>query len=216
MKGDAARICGVVPDTIRLWKTPRIVTPRPRPSRSSRGAMARVGAEPPSSSGARGAPRARGLLLSRVEGRGRGRPAGNAGEGWLAGSGLESRRFGAEGGTRTPTDRSIRPSSVRVYQFHHFGNLGGHSGPGQIQRKRHYKYAAPGPQDGNDWPPSSAEEQSMSRRARSRSHLQAALRSARPARGPGPPAPPTGSRVCSSRSRGPACPGPRSSRTPRA
>ena len=69
---------------------------------------------------------------------------------------------------------------------------------------------------GNDWPPSSAEEQSMSRRARSRSHLQAALRSAPPARGPGPPAPPTGSRVCSSRSRGPACPGPRSSRTPRA
>ena len=28
---------------------------------------------------------------------------------------------GAEGGIRTPTGRPTRPSSVRVYQFHHFG-----------------------------------------------------------------------------------------------
>ena len=28
---------------------------------------------------------------------------------------------GAEGGTRTPTGYPIRPSNVRVYQFHHFG-----------------------------------------------------------------------------------------------
>ena len=28
---------------------------------------------------------------------------------------------GAEGGTRTPTGFPIRPSNVRVYQFHHFG-----------------------------------------------------------------------------------------------
>ena len=27
----------------------------------------------------------------------------------------------AEGGTRTPTGCPIRPSNVRVYQFHHFG-----------------------------------------------------------------------------------------------
>src|SRR4029453_13699658 len=30
-------------------------------------------------------------------------------------------RIGAEGGTRTPTGCPIRPSNVRVYQFHHFG-----------------------------------------------------------------------------------------------
>src|ERR1041385_4708230 len=30
-------------------------------------------------------------------------------------------RRGAEGGTRTPTGFPIRPSNVRVYQFHHFG-----------------------------------------------------------------------------------------------
>ena len=30
---------------------------------------------------------------------------------------------GAEGGTRTPTGCPIRPSNVRVYQFHHFGTL---------------------------------------------------------------------------------------------
>jgi hypothetical protein len=29
----------------------------------------------------------------------------------------------AEGGTRTPTGCPIRPSNVRVYQFHHFGIL---------------------------------------------------------------------------------------------
>jgi hypothetical protein len=28
----------------------------------------------------------------------------------------------AEGGTRTPTGCPIRPSNVRVYQFHHFGS----------------------------------------------------------------------------------------------
>ena len=32
-------------------------------------------------------------------------------------------RNGAEGGTRTPTGCPIRPSNVRVYQFHHFGFL---------------------------------------------------------------------------------------------
>ena len=31
------------------------------------------------------------------------------------------RIVGAEGGTRTPTGYPIRPSNVRVYQFHHFG-----------------------------------------------------------------------------------------------
>jgi hypothetical protein len=30
-------------------------------------------------------------------------------------------KLGAEGGTRTPTGCPIRPSNVRVYQFHHFG-----------------------------------------------------------------------------------------------
>ena len=30
---------------------------------------------------------------------------------------------GADGEIRTPTDRSIRPSSARVYQFHHIGTL---------------------------------------------------------------------------------------------
>ena len=30
---------------------------------------------------------------------------------------------GADGEIRTPTDRSIRPSSARVYQFHHIGAL---------------------------------------------------------------------------------------------
>lgn len=29
----------------------------------------------------------------------------------------------ADGEIRTPTDRSIRPSSARVYQFHHIGTL---------------------------------------------------------------------------------------------
>ena len=33
-------------------------------------------------------------------------------------------RVGAEGGTRTPTGCPIRPSNVRVYQFHHFGTFG--------------------------------------------------------------------------------------------
>jgi hypothetical protein len=32
-----------------------------------------------------------------------------------------SKKVGAEGGTRTPTGCPIRPSNVRVYQFHHFG-----------------------------------------------------------------------------------------------
>src|SRR5262249_4155514 len=35
-----------------------------------------------------------------------------------------NQRLGAEGGTRTPTGCPIRPSNVRVYQFHHFGTLG--------------------------------------------------------------------------------------------
>ena len=30
-------------------------------------------------------------------------------------------RYGAEGGTRTPTSRLTRPSTVRVCQFRHFG-----------------------------------------------------------------------------------------------
>jgi hypothetical protein len=30
-------------------------------------------------------------------------------------------KYNAEGGTRTPTGCPIRPSNVRVYQFHHFG-----------------------------------------------------------------------------------------------
>ena len=30
---------------------------------------------------------------------------------------------GADGEIRTPTDHSIRPSSARVYQFHHIGML---------------------------------------------------------------------------------------------
>ena len=30
---------------------------------------------------------------------------------------------GADGEIRTPTDRSIRPSSARVYQFHHIGTF---------------------------------------------------------------------------------------------
>ncbi len=34
---------------------------------------------------------------------------------------LTEKRVNAEGGTRTPTGRPIRPSNVRVYQFHHFG-----------------------------------------------------------------------------------------------
>ncbi len=34
---------------------------------------------------------------------------------------LFGRLNGAEGGIRTPTGRPTRPSSVRVYQFHHFG-----------------------------------------------------------------------------------------------
>ena len=34
---------------------------------------------------------------------------------------IERGRNGAEGGTRTPTGCPIRPSNVRVYQFHHFG-----------------------------------------------------------------------------------------------
>ena len=38
-------------------------------------------------------------------------PAGNAG----------LLIHGAEGRTRTGTDRSTRPSTVRVYQFRHFG-----------------------------------------------------------------------------------------------
>ena len=33
-------------------------------------------------------------------------------------------RFGAEGGTRTPTSYLTRPSNVRVYQFRHFGLFG--------------------------------------------------------------------------------------------
>ena len=32
-----------------------------------------------------------------------------------------NQKRGAEGGTRTPTGCPIRPSNVRVYQFHHFG-----------------------------------------------------------------------------------------------
>gem|GEM_PF-6286870 len=31
--------------------------------------------------------------------------------------------IGAQEGTRTPTPFGIRPSSVRVYQFHHLSNL---------------------------------------------------------------------------------------------
>jgi hypothetical protein len=30
-------------------------------------------------------------------------------------------KYGAEGGTRTPTSYLTRPSNVRVYQFRHFG-----------------------------------------------------------------------------------------------
>ena len=33
-------------------------------------------------------------------------------------------RYGAEGGTRTPTSCLTRPSNVRVYQFRHFGSFG--------------------------------------------------------------------------------------------
>ena len=33
-------------------------------------------------------------------------------------------RYDAEGGTRTRTGRPTRPSNVRVYQFHHFGDGG--------------------------------------------------------------------------------------------
>jgi hypothetical protein len=33
---------------------------------------------------------------------------------------------GAEGRTRTGTDRSTRPSTVRVYQFRHFGTQSKH------------------------------------------------------------------------------------------
>src|SRR5437870_7562250 len=32
------------------------------------------------------------------------------------------KRYGAEGGTRTPTSYLTRPSNVRVYQFRHFGS----------------------------------------------------------------------------------------------
>src|SRR5262245_4916944 len=45
------------------------------------------------------------------------RRAGTAGE----------RRFGAEGGTRTPTGCPTRPSNVRVCQFRHFGDVRGES-----------------------------------------------------------------------------------------
>ena len=34
------------------------------------------------------------------------------------------KRYGAEGGTRTPTSYLTRPSNVRVYQFRHFGSYG--------------------------------------------------------------------------------------------
>jgi hypothetical protein len=34
---------------------------------------------------------------------------------------IESKRLGAEGGTRTPTSCLTRPSNVRVCQFRHFG-----------------------------------------------------------------------------------------------
>src|SRR5262245_41722247 len=37
------------------------------------------------------------------------------------------KRFGAEGGTRTPTGCPTRPSNVRVCQFRHFGELRGES-----------------------------------------------------------------------------------------
>ena len=37
---------------------------------------------------------------------------------------LTEKRVNAEGGTRTPTGCPIRPSNVRVYQFHHFGICG--------------------------------------------------------------------------------------------
>ena len=32
------------------------------------------------------------------------------------------KKYGAEGGTRTPTSYLTRPSNVRVYQFRHFGS----------------------------------------------------------------------------------------------
>src|SRR5574341_1906052 len=33
------------------------------------------------------------------------------------------KKYGAEGGTRTPTGYPTRPSNVRVYQFRHFGSF---------------------------------------------------------------------------------------------
>ena len=45
----------------------------------------------------------------------------------------------AEGGTRTPTGCPIRPSNVRVYQFHHFGTSGlivNHRFNAKTQRKK--------------------------------------------------------------------------------
>ena len=33
------------------------------------------------------------------------------------------KKYGAEGGTRTPTSYLTRPSNVRVYQFRHFGSI---------------------------------------------------------------------------------------------
>src|SRR3990172_11433391 len=86
--------------------------PRAPPCRSSRGAVARVGAEPPSSSGARGAPRARGLLLSRVEGRGRGRPAGNAGEAGSLGPASRAGVLVPKGGLEPPR---IAPYAPQAY-----------------------------------------------------------------------------------------------------
>ena len=37
--------------------------------------------------------------------------------------GWNLRKGGADGEIRTPTDCSIRPSSARVYQFHHIGTF---------------------------------------------------------------------------------------------
>ena len=40
---------------------------------------------------------------------------------WSKIAGFAGLKNGAEGRTRTGTDRSTRPSTVRVYQFRHFG-----------------------------------------------------------------------------------------------
>jgi hypothetical protein len=57
---------------------------------------------------------------------------------------------GAEGGTRTPTGCPIRPSNVRVYQFHHFGfglrtlQLSNSAPRGCVQQRRYFFLSVPG------------------------------------------------------------------------